>query len=286
MSFASFSLLTIVKGRRRHLNALLRGISAARLVPTEMVIVFMNEELPDDLPILPCRLTTATLHDADHALPLAAARNRAAKLATTPNLLFLDVDCIPNPDYTRVLLEALSQYGGLLMGEVRYLPEPLPDDWTLSTLTATGLPHPRRPQVPVGAVQLTNTYHLFWSLSFAITKIDFERIGGFDEHYVGYGGEDTDFAFSARDAGLPFRLVGAVCYHQHHATCTPPYNHLEDIVTNAKAFYEKWGKWPMEGWLDAFAASGHVRRSEDDLELLRLPTEEDIARHRSDAPFA
>jgi hypothetical protein len=36
----------------------------------------------------------------------------------------------------------------------------------------------------------------------------------------------------------------------------PPVEHLADIVRNANRFRERWGWFPMRGWLDAFAARG------------------------------
>ena len=45
-------------------------------------------------------------------------------------------------------------------------------------------------------------YRLFWSLSFAVTG-DVVRVGGFDEAYEGYGGEDTDFAFTLGRGAFP-----------------------------------------------------------------------------------
>ena len=283
---STVSLLTIVKGRRRHLHNLLRGVAALDTPPAEVVIVHMNEAAATDVPDPGCRLVTAALYDPDHALPLARARNRAAELAGSERLLFLDVDCIPAPDYLDVLVAALDRTGGLLMGDVRYLPAPLPADWTMADLAGRALAHPRRPTLAPGEVRSTGSYHLFWSLTFAVTKTDFGRIGGFDERFTGYGGEDTDFAFSARAAGVPFALVGARCYHQHHATCTPPYNHLTDIVANAKAFHRKWDSFCMEGWLRAFAVSGHIALADDEVTVLRLPTQAEVDRHRSDDPFA
>ena len=281
-----YSILTIVKGRRLHLQNLLLGVSELHHPPAEIVIVHMNEPVATDLPPPGCVLRSLTLTDPDHPLPLAAARNRAARSATTENLLFLDVDCIPAPDYGDELLKALKNTGGLVMGDVRYLPAGLPAGWSQTHLQQQGLAHPRRPGLQQGDLLPTAEYHLFWSLSFAISATDFDRIDGFDESYVGYGGEDTDFAFSARAAGIPFALSGARCYHQHHPTCTPPYNHLKDIVTNARAFHRKWKKWPMEGWLDAFVASGHLIRTKHEIEILRLPSDREIAEHRSEDPFA
>ena len=91
-----------------------------------------------------------------------------------------------------------------------------------------------------------------------------KAVGGFDEGYVGYGGEDTDFAQRLGRAGG--RLVwvgGARAFHQHHATSSPPVEHVHDIVVNANRFARRWGWWPMEGWLDAFADLGLARRRPD-----------------------
>ena len=35
--------------------------------------------------------------------------------------------------------------------------------------------------------------------------------------------------------------------------------HLDDILRNAAIFHRRWGWWPMEGWLDAFAERGLAR---------------------------
>ena len=52
---------------------------------------------------------------------------------------------------------------------------------------------------------------------------------------------------------------GADAFHMWHSVSSPPWEHLEDIVTNANRFHDKWGQWPMRGWLDEFAAAGAIR---------------------------
>jgi hypothetical protein len=86
------------------------------------------------------------------------------------------------------------------------------------------------------------------------------KVGGFCEAYEGYGGEDTDFGQLARRAGVELCWVGgAWAFHQHHATATPPTQHLHDILRNAALFHRRWGWWPMIGWLNEFAAAGLAR---------------------------
>ena len=286
MNLPNVSLLTIVRGRRAHLHNLLRGVRRMTDHPLELIIIFMNEDVPTDLPQAGTVLVTERLDDPD-PLPLARARNRAAELARGEVLLFLDVDCIPGENYARDLAGFVRQSEGLVMGDAHYLPrDSQRNDWTEKDLDKAAEPHPRRPHLDTGELRPTDQYHLFWSLTFGCYATTFQKIGGFDESYVGYGGEDTDFAFRARRAGVPFFLADARCYHQHHSTCTPPVNNLENIVTNSRLFHEKWGAWPMEGWLAAFRSMGLVEWTEEDLRLLRLPTAAEVEAHRSEDPFA
>jgi GT2 family glycosyltransferase len=103
---------------------------------------------------------------------------------------------------------------------------------------------------------------LFWSLSFALSSAHWVELGGFDETYVGYGGEDTDFAMRlGRNGGRLYWLGGATAYHQYHDVEDPPRRHLADIVRNSNLFHARWGEFPMGGWLDAFAAEGLITLS-------------------------
>ena len=48
----------------------------------------------------------------------------------------------------------------------------------------------------------------FWSLAFAMRRVHFESVGGFNESFIGYGAEDTDFAFRATCSGLDLAFLG------------------------------------------------------------------------------
>ena len=63
----------------------------------------------------------------------------------------------------------------------------------------------------------------------------------------------------ARRQGVDLVWVGgAHAYHQHHPVSSPPVEHLDDILRNAATYHRRWGEWPMEGWLQAFAERGLV----------------------------
>ncbi|MBL4678153.1 MAG: hypothetical protein JKY70_18390 [Mucilaginibacter sp.] len=262
------SVIIIVKGRRIALLNTLSGLERGHELPAEVVLVHMNET-PCTLPeySFPCsrhRLET------QHPIPLAAGRNKGRSLAKHQRLIFLDVDCIPCPSL-------IASYGAawddnaLLSGQIRYLSKTAPTKENFpGSLEALSVADPIRSGIE------SLPYELFWSLNFGCSQKVFDTIGGFDENFTGYGAEDTDFAFRAREKGIPIRNVGAKAYHQHHKSYSPPINHISDIVVNARRFYEKWKTWPMEGWLHTFTAMGLIKWEDNLIELLRFPTKEEM----------
>ena len=151
----------------------------------------------------------------------------------------------------------------VLGGDVAYLP-PLPPgqrDWAapdaLDRLPEVGEHRSDRVRLAPGESRPEPDLTRFWSLSFAVSAVDFWATGGFCSDYVGYGGEDTDFAQLVRERGGSLTWIGgATAYHQHHPSASPPLQHLEAVVRNAGVFADRWGWWPMRGWLDAFRERG------------------------------
>jgi hypothetical protein len=246
-----------------HLARQAAGLDRSLSRPDIRVVVALDPaERPEIARLCPSAdvLTVAADTDLD-ALPLAAARNAGAQHAIELGaelLVFLDVDCIPDPGLIGRYAEVAAQVGpALLCGPVAYLPPAPPDGFDASRLRDLASPHPARPLPADGTVIRAGDHRLFWSLSFAVTADTWQRIGGFCEKYVGYGGEDTDFGQLARHAGVDLCWVGgAWAFHQHHATRSPAVEHAEDILRNAAIFHERWGWWPMRGWLDEIAGSG------------------------------
>jgi len=272
------SVLTLNKGRRPHLDNLLAGL-ARGAPPDECVVVEMGgDESP--LPALPFPVRRVML--PAEGLALAGARNAARRAATGETLIFLDVDCIPSRTLVTGLAEAARARDGLICCEILYLPAGAAEGaWTEAGLEALGQTHPVRSFPAEGLAEIDNA-GLFWSLAFAVRAASFDRIGGFDEDFSGYGGEDTDLAFRAAAAGLPLLFAGGMrAFHQHHASCDPPLQHFSDIVRNSRRFHARHGFWPMSGWLDAFAGLGLIAPDRArDLTVLRAPTPEEIAAAR------
>ncbi|TWT93611.1 glycosyltransferase family 2 protein [Neorhodopirellula pilleata] len=273
------SALTIVRGRQKHLENQWRGWLRSDIKPHRWIIVGMNQEVvvPGHDPSV--EILTDQVIARGESLPLASARNVAANLCETDAMVFLDVDCIPSPSMLTHFAQAIHNENRLWMGSPRYLPRGATDgDWTFEGLDQSGIRHPIQPSLTRGELRSSDEYEKFWSLCFGVSKETYQRIGGFDESFAGYGAEDTDFAFATRQADVPFGFVGAVAYHQHHAVCKPPLNHFDAIVRNAVQFRRRWNAWPMQGWLDAFANLGMIRYvpDSDELQVLTHPTKQQV----------
>lgn len=269
------SVVTLNRGRRPHLVRLLEGL-ARGTPPAECVIVEMGGD-EAALPPQPFPLTRVMCEAG--GLPLAAARNLGRRTASGEILIFLDVDCIPTANLVSGLTQAAEDHDGLICCRIRYLPAgAVADGSTEADLDRAGGDHPARDFPDHGVVGVGNP-GLFWSLAFTVRAATFDRLDGFDEGFVGYGGEDTDLAFRAAGLGIPVMFAGGMgAFHQHHSACDPPLQHFADIVRNARRFRARHGFWPMEGWLDAFAARGLIGRDRSaDLEVLREPTRAEIA---------
>lgn len=270
----SLAVLTIAHGRHDHLRGLLDGLRRSERRPDLVVVAAMDDDRIAGV-VGECWDGPAIVRPvpADpRGLPLAAARNEAARSAIdagAETLVFLDVDCIPSPSLTARYEQTVAAGEGcaVFAGEVAYLPE-AERPYRPDRLAQLSEPHPARPVLAADATTRADDLTLFWSLSFALRARTWQALGGFDEDYVGYGGEDTDFASRIGTAGGTLTWVGgARAYHQFHENRMPPVHHLDDIVRNARIFRGRWGWWPMRGWLEEFDRRGLVTF---DGELLQL----------------
>ena len=286
------AVITLAHGRHDHLAAQMAALRSGTRAPDVYVVAAMDDDEIDALVAGAPRVAAATevlsVARGRHGLPLAAARNVAAAAASRAGadvFVFLDVDCLPGPDLVaRYLAECARGVAGhgrdvaghgradaghgpgrlaspqVFSGAVHYLPprDPGQERYTPTDLAASE-PHPARPVATTADRVAATDLRLFWSLSFALTASDWTALDGFDDGYEGYGGEDTDFAMRVdRAGGALWWVRGAPAYHQHHLVESPPVRHLADIVRNSNRFRERWGVFPMEGWLSAFEAEGLI----------------------------
>lgn len=261
------TVVTIVRGRLRHLERQLWGLRRQEDDRFAWVVVRMGG--PDVREVVTPggrsglaqqAVEVVDLDVPDTApLPLAAARNAGVRAAGPGTVVLLDVDVVPAPGLVGTYARAVAATRSVVAGPVGYLPPEVPavpED--LSRLHDLAAPHAARPVPRDGELLSEARWELLWTLSMALPTSLFERAGGFDERYVGYGGEDTDFAMRLEAAGASLHWVGGAWgYHQHHAE-TGRVDKVADIVRNASLFRSTWGWWPMSGWLADLRRDGLV----------------------------
>jgi GT2 family glycosyltransferase len=274
-----FSIVTLVKGRRKQLANLLYAVKASTILPHDIHVVCMDDPsgivIPEGLPV------SIHVSNETHELPLAAARNWGIAATKTDNVIFIDVDCIVSPTLFATMLTGLEPET-IITAYPLYLPI-VPDTGNYGDLQHKAVPHPARERIPVGQP----VDHLqFWSLLFAIQKQTFDRIGGFDESFTGYGAEDTDFAMLFNQAGVRLIFVRDYVLHQYHDKYDPPVNHFDSIIENATRYQQKWNVLPMQRWLKAFEAMGLLKIDQaDTITVCQKPTDSQLKNSISLHPY-
>jgi glycosyltransferase involved in cell wall biosynthesis len=170
----------------------------------------------------------------DRGFRLAAIRNRAIAASSGDYLLFLDGDCIVLPDFVRVhrrlaepswfvtgrrsnvgarvtqrIMQArpMTSYGGRCVWFGRSL-----------------LRQSTRPfhfmKAPLGPLRkrTPTAWRGVLGCNLAIWRRDLDAVNGFDERYVGYGGEDTDLVIRLLRAGARRKRgdMASIVLHLHH----------------------------------------------------------------------
>ena len=171
-------------------------------------------------------LDVTVVRQDDRGFRAAAARNLGVRHTDGQVLVLLDGDTVPEPGYVAALtrLPALlpdavvggrRRYAGLagwtpaqLAGWFTGGPAPAvieEPEWLLREYRASG------DLLDVGP----RSYQHLIGATLACNREMFDAVNGFDETFVGYGGEDYDFTYRAFTAGAVFAYVpDAVAWHQ------------------------------------------------------------------------
>jgi glycosyltransferase involved in cell wall biosynthesis len=163
---------------------------------------------------------------------LAETRNRGIRNARGEYLIFLDCDFLLLPDTIAVHLEA-SRPGRFVVGGCKYLTEDQTRAVLQNPVTEEGL---RALDRDIGAEDLKASHRKFLlrtllfrlrlldprkqSLGghFSIHRKDIENVNGYDENFVGWGGEDEDLGIRLVKSGTycRSRILDARVLHMWH----------------------------------------------------------------------
>ena len=196
----------------------------------EVVVVDDGSEPPLGLPALPgsAPLDVKLVRQERRGFGLARARNAGARAAAHPILVFLDGDVIAEAGllaaharWHHAVSDALTlgfcayvSAAGIDSGAVRHRPgtlgelfadRPFDRPWLERHMARTG-------DMTSGHDDL---FRAVTGHNLGISRAFFEAVGGFDESFARYGGEDTEFGYRVQmQGGLLAPERGAFAWHQ------------------------------------------------------------------------
>ncbi len=160
----------------------------------------------------------------------SAARSRGAAAATSPVLLFLDDDIVPEPSCLEAHARCHQQAPGpcVVLGDA-WMTKAQHESYyaMLTRMWWEDLYVERAQRYPY------YTYRDFCSGHVSMTRDLFHDIGGFDRAFQGYGGEDYDLGYRVLKAGVAFHLEPqAQATHDHHGNARRVFRNLIDEGRN------------------------------------------------------
>jgi GT2 family glycosyltransferase len=184
---------------------------------TELIVVDDGSPEPPRVPA-----GVRLLRQADEGFRVSAARNLGAAAATGEVLCLLDADTVPEPGYlTRMArLPALAPEAVVVGRRKHATLAGLPVDAPVERAgPAAELPEP---QWLLDGYRWTRdlldaddrAYRYVIGAAFACSRWFYERVGGFDEQFRTYGGEDWEWAYRAWLGGAVLaHAADAVAWH-------------------------------------------------------------------------
>jgi glycosyltransferase involved in cell wall biosynthesis len=150
--------------------------------------------------------------------------NKAIKAAEGDYLVFLDGDCVPHEDFIADH-ELLAERGYWVQGrrsfvKTEYVEEFHPGrtpvwQWLVTGRMSGGF---KAMRLPSPVIRRGTEQRGLIGCNMAIWREDLVAINGFDEAYIGWGGEDSDIGSRLYHLGRPRKFVygRAIVYHLNH----------------------------------------------------------------------
>jgi glycosyltransferase involved in cell wall biosynthesis len=218
------------------LRATLRQLTRQTLAADSFEVIVADDGSRDDTADVVKefgeRLRIGYHHQDDLGFRLAGVRNAGARLANGRILCFLDTGAIPGPGFLR---EHLAGHAGgerrVLLGYAYgYNPDAPP--WSIAGMLDAMHPEdavarigddPSFRDVRYKALEACDfdperraiPWSLCFTLNCSVAAEHFRAVGGFDEDFTGWGGEDLEFAHRLHRHGLAFHFSRAAWVIEH-----------------------------------------------------------------------
>lgn len=188
--------------------------------PADRLEIVVADDGSPEPPVVPDGVRL--VRQDDRGFRAAAARNLGASVATGDVLCFLDADTTPEPEYVRTLtrlpalLPEAVTVGRRRHADLADVPVDAPIAEAAPTVEVTEPAWLREAYADSGDLLRADdrSYRYVISAVLACSRAFFDEVGGFDEAFSAYGGEDWEWAHRAWQAGAVFAHVpDAVAWH-------------------------------------------------------------------------
>jgi GT2 family glycosyltransferase len=241
--------------------ALMLAALELQTYPHELLEVVIADDGSTTAPRPESTLNVSVVSQRRDGFRAAAARNLGASATTAPILCFLDADTYPEPEYVQRIVRLPSVLpDALAVGRRRHATF---EGWTPQRFRAwwSGGPPPTELEEPQwlrdayersrGLLDIDHrSYRYVISSVMCCSRVLFDDIGGFDESFTHYGGEDWELAHRAVSSG-------AVLHHEPRAVA--------------------WHSGP--DWAARDVAERTTAKNHEALAVARLVTDPDARRH-------
>ena len=242
----SISLIITTYNWPDALRASLESVASQSVMPDYVIVADDGShpatsnvigELKSRIPLIHCWVP-------DVANRPAVIRNRAALKAKSQWLVFVDGDCVLSPNFLAwhqklAGINTIVAGGRLLLDadETRaYLKDRLFPERAIKNFKFR--------ELNVGSLRdvFNNSVATVRTCNMGVGYDEFIRCGGFDEAYVGWAREDTDFVLRAARRGLKIRngRCGCNMFHLYHGgdkgRVSPNDDRLAGLVADVKRF--------------------------------------------------
>lgn len=167
----------------------------------------------------------------DQGYRLARIRNCAWRIADSERVVFTDQDIVPNSDclanYAKYKNEDIA-----IAGYIGWIDENIHKIFTEDSVSKINNFDPFMTEPEMRNFRKYD-WNVLWGGNMSYLKEAFVATGGFDEEFIGWGGEDTDLGLRYYRAGKPIKtLAEAKMFHLNH----PPSNSLNR--TGSELYYK------------------------------------------------
>lgn len=218
MSQPEVSVVVPYFERQDQLDRLLAGLDQQSCPPEAFEVVVADDGSSRRPTVGRRDYPTRVVRQPDEGFRPARARNLGAAASTGRVLAFLDQDCVPTPDYLRLVADAAPSSWSLVVGHRLHADL---DGWrppAVAEWLAGGGPRPRVIPEPEWLLEgyartagLTrpddHAYQLVLGAAVSLHRDLFDLLGGFDPTFRAYGGEDWDLGHRALTAGADLRWL-------------------------------------------------------------------------------